>query len=141
VVVELDDHNDSDVINAGLAAGSRLPVARFGPTQTQSQKTTDDLRLTFHARRNRRDGSGFLPDTSCLRSDPVFVGGLVGPGSGGELPDNETTRAVLVADPPWRVPSRPGALVMGITTAGITPPRMLAPVCVAARSQHALSID
>lgn len=43
VIVELDDHHDSDVINRGLAAGADF-VGTFGP---EAEEDLDELRWTF----------------------------------------------------------------------------------------------
>ena len=54
MVVELDDHHDSAIINAGLAADAGYR-GTFGH---EAEESLDELRETFRARRTPRRWSG-----------------------------------------------------------------------------------
>lgn len=64
VVVELDDHHDSDLINAGLAAGLGYR-GTFGP---EAEDSLDELRATFTHKAHTAAMERAL--TALLRADP-----------------------------------------------------------------------
>ncbi|MCP1413610.1 iron-sulfur cluster assembly protein [Paenarthrobacter sp. A20] len=66
VVVELDDHHDSDLINAGLAADAGYR-GTFGH---EADDSLDELRLTFQRKAHTAAMERCL--TELLRSDPSF---------------------------------------------------------------------
>ena len=106
VVVELDDHHDSDVINAGLAADAGYR-GTFGH---EAEDNLDDLRLTFQRKAHTAAMERCL--TQLLRSDPGRPEASLGQVRLRELPDNETTRALLRRRSALGVSLAAGALVM-----------------------------
>jgi len=89
VVVELDDHHDSGIINAGLAtdAGYR---GTFGH---EADSDLDDLRLTFQRKAHTAAMERCL--TQLLRSDPDRPEASLGQVRLHDLPDNPMTDALL----------------------------------------------
>jgi hypothetical protein len=89
VVVELDDHHDSDIINAGLAtdAGYR---GTFGQ---EADSDLDGLRLTFQRKAHTAAMERCL--TQLLRSDPSRSEASLGLVRLHDLPDNPITNALL----------------------------------------------
>lgn len=89
VVVELDDHHDSDIINTGLAtdAGYR---GTFGHEADQS---LDELRETFKRKAHTAAMERCL--TALLRADPERTEEGLGAVTLCELPDDSTTAALL----------------------------------------------
>ncbi len=102
VVVELDDHHDSDIINAGLAddAGYR---GTFGH---EAEDSLDDLRMTFKRKAHTAAMERCL--TALLRSDPSRSEESMGSVRIGDLPPTRTPRrccsVVMHSDCP-RTPS------------------------------------
>jgi hypothetical protein len=64
VVVELDDHSDSDLINAGLAAG----LGYRGTFGSEAEDSLDELRATFLRKAHTAAMERAL--TALLRADP-----------------------------------------------------------------------
>ena len=64
VVVELDDHHDSEIINAGLAADAGYR-GTFGH---EAEESLDDLRETFRRKAHTAAMERCL--TALLRADP-----------------------------------------------------------------------
>jgi metal-sulfur cluster biosynthetic enzyme len=89
VVVELDDHHDSDIINAGLAADAGYR-GTFGH---EADDSLDDLRVTFRRKAHTAAMERCL--TELLRADPLRDVASLGQVRLGGLPDTETTRALL----------------------------------------------
>jgi metal-sulfur cluster biosynthetic enzyme len=89
VVVELDDHHDSDIINAGLAtdAGYR---GTFGH---EADSDLDDLRLTFQRKAHTAAMERCL--TELLRSAPDRPVASLGQVTLDDLPDDAMTHALL----------------------------------------------
>ncbi|RZT83253.1 metal-sulfur cluster biosynthetic enzyme [Pseudonocardia sediminis] len=89
VVVELDGHHDSDLINAGLAADAGYR----GTFAHEADDNLDDLRLTFQRKAHTAAMERVL--TRLLRADPdraeVDLRGV----TLGDLPDDDTTAALL----------------------------------------------
>ncbi|SDQ04446.1 iron-sulfur cluster assembly protein [Quadrisphaera sp. DSM 44207] len=88
VVVELDDHHDSDLINRGLAAG----VGYRGTFGSEAEDSLDELRATF--RRKAHLAAVDRAVTALLRADPTLedVHGL----TLGDLPAAEATTEGLL---------------------------------------------
>lgn len=80
VVVELDDHHDSDLINRGLAAGAGYK-GTFGP---EAEESLDDLRAVF--RRKAHTAAMERAVTGLLRTGAV-TGASLGSLTLGDLPD------------------------------------------------------
>jgi metal-sulfur cluster biosynthetic enzyme len=106
VVVELDDHHDSDIINAGLAADAGYQ-ATFGH---EAEDNLDDLRLTFQRKAHTAAMERCL--TQLVRSDPSRPVASLGEVRLRELPDDETTRALLRRRTALGLPTAADALVM-----------------------------
>jgi metal-sulfur cluster biosynthetic enzyme len=106
VVVELDDHHDSDIINAGLAAAAGYR-GTFGH---EADDNLDDLRLTFQRKAHTAAMERCL--TQLGRSDPRRPVASLGEVRLRELPDDETTRALLRRRTALGLPTAADALVM-----------------------------
>ena len=89
VVVELDEHHDSGLINRGLAADAGYR-GTFGH---EAEDSLDELRETF--RRKAHTAAMERALTGLLRSDPRLSEDDVACVTLGDLPDVETTRALL----------------------------------------------
>jgi len=106
VVVELDDHHDSDIINAGLAADAGYR-GTFGH---EADNDLGDLRLTFQRKAHTAAMERCL--TQLLRSDRALPEASLGEVRLHDLPDNETTRALLRRRSTLGLSLGPDALVM-----------------------------
>ncbi|MFG1924425.1 iron-sulfur cluster assembly protein [Cryptosporangium sp. NPDC048952] len=85
VVVELDDHHDSDLINAGLAASAGYR----GTFRHEAEDSLDELRVTFQ--RKAHTAAMERAVTALLRAAPATdVHAL----TLGDLPDDSTTEAL-----------------------------------------------
>jgi metal-sulfur cluster biosynthetic enzyme len=106
VVVELDDHHDSSIINAGLAgdAGYR---GTFGH---EAEESLDELRETFRRKAHTAAMERCLTDL--LRADPQRTESSMGDVRLVDLPDGATTKALLRRRRALGLSTEPGALVM-----------------------------
>jgi metal-sulfur cluster biosynthetic enzyme len=89
VVIELDDHHDSGIINAGLAADAGYR-GTFGH---ESQESLDDLRERFRRKAHTATMERCL--TALLRADPQRCESSLGDVRLGDLPDDGNTAALL----------------------------------------------
>lgn len=89
VVVELDDHHDSDLINRGLAADAGY-LGTFGH---EAEESLDQLRLTF--RRKAHTAAMERALTALLRADPGLREDQLGEVVLADLPDVASTHALL----------------------------------------------
>ena len=89
VVVELDDHHDSAIINAGLAADAGY----HGTFGHEADESLDELRETFRRKAHTAAMERCL--TGLLRSDPARSETSVGDVTLGELPDDDARAALL----------------------------------------------
>ncbi|WP_197380358.1 iron-sulfur cluster assembly protein [Mycolicibacterium mengxianglii] len=89
VTVELDDHHDSDIINAGLAADAGYR-GTFGHEALDS---LDDLRVTFHRKAHTAAMERCL--TALMRAQPHRAEHTMGSVTLADLPDDSTTEALL----------------------------------------------
>ena len=106
VVVELDDHHDSDIINRGLAADAGY-VGTFG---NEAESDLDELRLTFQRKAHSAAMERCL--TRLLRAEqdrPIESLSVV---TMAELVDDEATAALHRRRDAIGLPSTSGALVM-----------------------------
>ena len=89
VVVELDDHHDSVIINTGLAtdAGYR------GTFQHEAENNLDELRATFQRKAHTAAMERAL--TGLLRSRPDLVEADLGCVVLGDLPDDDGTASLV----------------------------------------------
>ncbi|MGY1696202.1 iron-sulfur cluster assembly protein [Geodermatophilus sp. SYSU D00814] len=104
VVVELDDHSDSDLINRGLATG----LGYRGTFGHEAEDSLDELRATF--RRKAHTAAMERALTALLRRDPALdVAAL----TLGDLPAVEsTTEALLRRREALGLPTDPAAPVL-----------------------------
>src|SRR5262245_51226084 len=89
VIVELDDHHDSEIINAGLAADAGYR----GTFKHEAEESLDELRETFRRKAHTAAMERCL--TELLRAEPTRPESSLGEVRLGELPDNATTDALL----------------------------------------------
>ena len=106
VVVELDDHHDSAIINAGLAADAGYR-GTFGH---EAQESLDELRETFRRKAHTAAMERCL--TALLRADPQRCESSLGEVRLGDLPDDGTTAALLRRRRALGLPTAPDDLVM-----------------------------
>lgn len=132
VVVELDDHHDSDIINAGLAADAGY-VGTFGHEADQS---LDELRELFRRKAHTAAMERCL--TGLLRSGrpEASLGEVVL----ADLPDDAITAALLTRRRRLGLSIDPGAVVMVDHTGADYPPEQVPLVLRRARATR-ISID
>jgi metal-sulfur cluster biosynthetic enzyme len=106
VVVELDDHHDSDLINQGLAAAAGYR-GTFGH---EAEDSLDELRATF--RRKAHTAAMERALTSLLRADRTLAEESVGDVRLADLPDDDTTAALLRRRTEIGLDCRPDSLVL-----------------------------
>jgi metal-sulfur cluster biosynthetic enzyme len=106
VVVELDDHHDSSLINAGLAADAGY-VGTFGH---EAERSLDELRETFQRKAHTAAAERSL--TQLLRDDPSVEETAVGQVRLRDLPPGRTTEALLRRRAAVGLPDHPDALVL-----------------------------
>lgn len=106
VVVELDDHHDSPIINAGLAsdAGYR------GTFQHEADESLDELRETFRRKAHTAAMERCL--TALLRADPERAESSLGDVVLGQLPDDDAKASLLKRRLALDLSTAPNALVM-----------------------------
>jgi metal-sulfur cluster biosynthetic enzyme len=106
VTVELDDHHDSEIINAGLAndAGYR---GTFGH---EADDSLDELRVTFQRKAHTAAMERCL--TALLRTDPGRDVSTLGDVVLGQLPDDVAKAALLRRRIGIGLPTAPGDLVL-----------------------------
>ena len=106
VTVELDDHHDSEIINAGLAADAGYR-GTFGH---EAEESLDELRETFRRKAHTAAMERCL--TALLRADSQQSESTLGDVRLGELPDGPTTEALLRCRRALGLSTEPSALVM-----------------------------
>jgi metal-sulfur cluster biosynthetic enzyme len=106
VVVELDDHHDSDIINAGLAAGAGYR-GTFGH---EAEDSLEELRKTFHRKAHTAAMERCL--TALLRADPQRAVETLATVRIGDLPADDNAAALLKRRTALGLPTTSGALVM-----------------------------
>jgi metal-sulfur cluster biosynthetic enzyme len=106
VVVELDDHHDSEIINAGLAADAGYR----GTFRHEAQDSLDELRETFLRKAHTAAMERCL--TALLRADPHRPESSLADVRLSELPDDATTEALLRRRRALGLSTTPDALVM-----------------------------
>ena len=131
VVVELDDHHDSEIINAGLAADAGYR-GTFGH---EAEESLDELRETFRRKAHTAAMERCL--TALLRADPQRGESSLGEVRLGDLPDDDTTAALLRRRRALGLPTAPDDLVM-VESRG---PRLLARRCPDRAAAGALDAD
>jgi metal-sulfur cluster biosynthetic enzyme len=106
VTVELIDHHDSKIINAGLAAGAGYR----GTFAHEAEEDLEELRTIFHRKAHVAAMERCL--TALLRSDPSRQMNDMGRVVLGDLPDDSVTRALMKRRGTIGLPSSPDSLVM-----------------------------
>ena len=132
VLVQLDDHHDSDLINRGLAAGAGYR-GTFGH---EAEDSLDELRATFA--RKAHTAAMERAVTAVLRTDPtVDVAGL----TVGDLPAEEpSTEALLRRREALGLPVDDGAPVL-LHPDGTRPGRAEAPMVLRRARSVRISVD
>jgi metal-sulfur cluster biosynthetic enzyme len=134
VVVELDDHHDSDIINAGLAADAGYR----GTFRHEAHESLDELRETFKRKAHTAAMERCL--TALLRADPEHRESALAGIRLSELPDDDTTAALLRRRSALELPTTPDSLVMVDHTGAGYAPEAAAMALRRARSTR-ISID
>ncbi|GGU10203.1 iron-sulfur cluster assembly protein [Nocardioides albus] len=106
VVVELDDHHDSDLINAGLAADAGY----VGTFRHEAESSLDELRTTFHRKAHTAALERCL--TRLLRGQPDLPADAVGEVRLQDLPDDEFTASLRRRRAVLGLPDLPEAYVL-----------------------------
>jgi metal-sulfur cluster biosynthetic enzyme len=106
VVVELDDHHDSDIINAGLAA----EAGYRGTFRHEAEDSLDELRETFRRKAHTAAMERCL--TALLRADPQRPESSLGDVRLDDLPADANREALLRRREAIGLPTAPDALVM-----------------------------
>ena len=106
VVVELDDHHDSAIINAGLAADAGYR----GTFRHEAEHDLDELRTTF--RRKAHTAAMERALTALLRARPSLPETELGGIRLWDLPDDATTAALLRRRAAIGLPDDADALVL-----------------------------
>ena len=106
VVVELDDHHDSDLINAGLAAEAGYK----GTFRHEAEQDLDELRRIFRRKAHTAALERCLTDV--LRSDPSRSEPSLAAVRLRDLPDGRHTEALLRRRAVLGLSTTPDALVL-----------------------------
>jgi metal-sulfur cluster biosynthetic enzyme len=134
VVVELDDHHDSDLINRGLAADAGY-VGTFGH---EAEESLDALRATFQRKAHTAAMERAL--TALLRADPDRSEADLGEVTLADLPSGPTTEALLRRRATLGLPVDGGAPVL-VDGEGRRPDRADVPMAVRKARSVRISID
>ena len=106
VTVELDDHHDSDIINAGLSADAGYR-GTFGH---EAEESLDELRETFRRKAHTAAMERCL--TALLRADPQRPESALADVRLADLPGDQITHALLGRRRALGLSTAPDALVM-----------------------------
>jgi metal-sulfur cluster biosynthetic enzyme len=106
VVIELDDHHDSDLINAGLAADADYR-GTFGH---EAEKSLDELRATFHRKAHTAAMERAL--TSWVRADPTRTEDDVAAVRLADLPTGREKESLLSRRSALGLPTDPASPVL-----------------------------
>jgi len=106
VVVELDDHHDSDIINAGLAADAGYR----GTFRHEAEDSLDELRETFRRKAHTAAMERCL--TALLRADPQRPESSLGDVRLDDLPADANREALVRRREAIGLTTAPDALVM-----------------------------
>jgi len=119
VIVELDDHHDSELINRGLAADAGY-LGTFG---VEAEQSLDQLRLTFQRKAHNAAMERAL--TELLRREPDVPEAALGQVRLGELPDTPAVSALRRRRAAIGLPDTPDALVLVDETGRGYPPEQV----------------
>jgi metal-sulfur cluster biosynthetic enzyme len=134
VVVELDDHHDSPIINAGLATDAGY-LGTFGH---EAEDSLDELRETF-----RRKAHGAAMErclTALLRADPERAESTLGEVTLGDLPADGAKAALLKRRDALGLSTAPEAFVM-VDHSGTSYPPDAVPMALRRARSTRISID
>jgi len=106
VVVELDDHHDSDLINAGLAADAGYK----GTFRHEAEQDLDELRRTFQRKAHTAAMERCITDV--LRSDPSRSEESLASVRLRDLPDDRRTEALFRRRAVLGLSTKPDAFVL-----------------------------
>ncbi|MDT5215839.1 MAG: hypothetical protein QOK18_4078, partial [Mycobacterium sp.] len=106
VTVELDDHHDSGIINAGLAA----EAGYRGTFAHEAEDSLEELRATFRRKAHTAAMERCL--TALLRADPGRSESSLGEVTLGDLPSDGAKSALLERREALGLSTAPAALVM-----------------------------
>jgi metal-sulfur cluster biosynthetic enzyme len=134
VVVELDDHSDSDLINRGLAADAGYR-GTFGH---EAEDSLDELRATFQRKAHTAAMERAL--TALLRTDPARSEADLGEVVLADLPPGPTTEALLQRRATLGLPVDGGAPVL-VDAEGHRPDRAAVPLAVRKARSVRISVD
>ena len=134
VLVELDDHHDSDLINAGLAADAGYR-GTFGH---EAEDSLDELRRTFREKAHTAAMERCL--TELLRADPDLLEANVGRVRLADLPAGRTKTALLRRRETLGLPLGPDATVL-VNAAGQPYPPEAVPLALRRARSTRISID
>ncbi|AKS32790.1 iron-sulfur cluster assembly protein [Mycolicibacterium goodii] len=134
VVVELDDHHDSAIINAGLAADAGYR----GTFAHEAQDSLDELRETFRRKAHTAAMERCL--TALLRADRSRSEASMGEVTLGELPCDANTSALLKRRATLGLPVTADSLVL-VDHYGRSYPADAAPLALRRARSTRISID
>jgi metal-sulfur cluster biosynthetic enzyme len=134
VVVELDDHHDSDLINRGLAADAGY-VGTFGH---EAEESLDELRAVFQRKAHTAAMERAL--TAWLRADPARSEAEVGDVALADLPAGPTTEALVRRRATLGLALDGGAPVL-VDAGGRRPDRAAVPLTLRRARSVRISID
>ncbi|MFC9351868.1 iron-sulfur cluster assembly protein [Arthrobacter sp. NPDC057013] len=134
VVVELDDHHDSDLINAGLAADAGYR-GTFG---YEAEDSLEELRWTFRRKAHTAAMERCL--TELLRADPTLAEESVGTVRLGDLTAGRTKDALLRRRTALGLPTQPSAVVL-VDHNGVPYPPDNVPMALRRARSTRISID
>ena len=106
VVLELDDHHDSEIINGGLAADAGYR----GTFRHEAEEDLDELRVTFQRKAHTAAMERCL--TALLRADPARPVEQLGSVTIADLPEDATAESLLRRRASIGLSTSPGDLVM-----------------------------
>jgi metal-sulfur cluster biosynthetic enzyme len=134
VVVELDDHHDSPIINAGLAADAGYR----GTFAHEAEDSLDELRETFRRKAHTAAMERCL--TALLRANPGRSESSLGEVTLGDLPSDGAKAALLKRREALGLSTAPAALAM-VDHAGTSYPPDAVPMALRRARSTRISID
>ena len=134
VVVELDDHHDSDLINAGLAADAGYR-GTFGP---EAEDSLDELRNTFRRKAHTAAMERCLTDL--LRTDPGLAETEMGTVRLRDLPAGRNKDALLRRRSALGLPDTADSIVL-VNHEGLPYPAEAVPMALRRARSTRISID
>ncbi|MGZ0212516.1 MAG: metal-sulfur cluster assembly factor [Actinomycetales bacterium] len=134
VIVELDDHHDSAIINAGLA----LDAGYRGTFRHEAEDSLDELRRTFQKKAHTAAMERCL--TELLRADKSLEEAAVGTVQLADLVPGKHTDALVRRRTILGLSNRPNAIVL-VDDQGLTYPRDAVPLALRRARATRISIE